>query len=378
MSNSASIHAEALIIDGHADTPQRFLDESWDFTSPSLAGGMLSLATARAGNLAAGFLAIWVEPTEHAGAFAHRALTLIDAVRQQIARHPESLQLCLNPVEILSARAAGRFGILLGVEGGHAIENSLALLRIYYALGIRYMTLTWSNSNDWAESSGPINPTRHAGLTDFGREVIREMNSLGMMIDVSHVSDETLADVLSTSTVPVIASHSSARALTDVPRNLTDDQMRAIAAAGGIVMANFYPGFLSMEWHDAWEASRPARSLAQEAAAAPYRATGQPVPHSVSNAIDQDFAARIPRPPLSDLISHIDHIIRTAGPNHAGVGSDFDGIPTLPQGLESAADLPRITEALFALGHHSETLKKVLGGNLLRVFNEVQSAAGQI
>ena len=383
MSDPARLHDEALVIDCHADTPQRFLDDDWDFTSADPAGGMISLPLARQGGLDAEFFAIWVEPFEHLpstqpGSFSIRALQLIDSVHQQVNRHQDQLQLCLSADDICQAKLSGRFAVLLGLEGGHAIENSLALLRTYFRLGVRYMTLTWSNSNDWARSSGHhLAGTRAlpTGLTDFGRQVIREMNRLGMIIDVSHVADSTLADVLATSSAPVIASHSSARAIADSPRNLTDDQLRAIASRGGATMVNFYPGFLSTRWRDAWEASRPARTSMQLEAAAPYIAAGLPVPFSVSNRIDRLFAAQIPRPPFADLIAHIQHIVAVTGPDHVGIGSDFDGIPALPEGIDSAADLPRITHALAGLGHPPETLRKLLGGNLLRVMRQVQAAA---
>ncbi len=370
MIESKSIHASALVIDTHADTPQRFLDEAWDFTS-DLAGGMINLESARRGNLAAEFFAIWVEPVEHVGHFAHRALALTDAVLEQVRRHPAELQLCLTPADILAARQAGKFAVLLGLEGGHAIENSLALLRTFHRLGIRYMTLTWANNNEWADSSGdtPI----HDGLTDFGREVIREMNRLGMMVDISHVSDKTFWDVLETSTAPIIASHSSARAITNVPRNLTDDQLKALAASGGVALANFHLGFIDQAWRDRWNACRPERQATQNNAAIPYRAAGQPVPFAVSNRIDREFAERIGLPPLASLIDHLDHMIRVAGVDHVGIGSDFDGIPSLPEGIDSAADLPRITEALAAKGYSAGDLHKILGGNLMRVFAEIQS-----
>jgi membrane dipeptidase len=369
---SDQIHASALVIDTHADTAQRFLDEGWDFTG-ELAGGMINLDSARRGNLAAEFFALWVEPVEHARHFARRALALADAVLEEVRRHPAELQLCLTPADILDARQAGKFAVLLGLEGGHAIENSLALLRTFHRLGVRYMTLTWANNNEWADSSGdtPI----HNGLTNFGREVIREMNRLGMMVDVSHVSDKTFWDVLETSTAPVIASHSSARAVTNVPRNLTDDQLKALAATGGIAMVNFHLGFIDQGWRDRWNACRAERQAEQKQAAAPYRAAGQPVPFAISNRIDRAFAERIGRPPLASLIAHFDHMIQVAGIDHVGIGSDFDGIPSLPEGIDSAADLPRITEALAAKGYTAEDLHKVLGGNLMRVFAEIQSRA---
>ena len=374
------VHTSALVIDGHADTPQRFVDESWEFTEPlaieDRPGGMLNLDSARQGNLAAEFFAIWPEPTAWRGRFAHRTLSLIDGVLQQVRRHPGELALCTSPGDILAARAAGRFAVLMGIEGGHAIENSLALLRAYHALGVRYMTLTWANSNEWADSSGDLGDAtipHHDGLAPFGYEVIAEMNRLGMMIDVSHASDSTFADVLGATRVPVIASHSAARALTNSPRNLTDDQLRALAAQRGVCMVNFYAAFIDEDYRRGVLAIRAERTVAHDVLDARYAARGEPVPFHLSNQIDRDFAARLARPPLESLIAHFDHIIRVAGIDHVGIGSDFDGISALPEGIDSAADLPRITAALLARGYSAADLHKVLGGNLMRVFETVQS-----
>jgi membrane dipeptidase len=377
-SDPAQIHASAFVIDTHADTPQRFVDESWDFVASPLGSGHLNLETARQGNLAAEFFAIWPEPTAWKGRFAHRALSLIDSVLEPVRRHPSDLALCTSPVDILDARAAGKFAVLMGIEGGHAIENSLALLRAYYRLGVRYMTLTWANSNDWADSSGDLDDTsvpHHNGLTAFGYDVIAEMNRLGMMIDVSHASDKTLADVLSATRAPILASHSAARALTNSPRNLTDDQLRAIAANGGAIMVNFYSAFIDENYRQAWAAQKLALRAANEALTAEYAAKGEPVPYHLSNQLDREFAARVPRPPFESLIDHFDHILRVAGVDAVGIGSDFDGIPALPEGIDSAADLPKITAALLARGYSPDDVRKVLGGNLMRVFEAVQSRA---
>jgi len=374
--NFQNLHASALVIDTHADTPQRFADEAWDFNDP-LGRGMLNLQTARQGNLAGEFFAIWPEPTVWHGRYAHRTLTLIDAVHQQVRRHPEQLALCTSPAEIVAARDAGKFAVLMGIEGGHAIENSLALLRTYYALGVRYMTLTWANSNEWADSSGDLDDPRvphHNGLTQFGREVISEMNRLGMMVDVSHVSDKTLADVLSVTRAPVLASHSCARALCDSARNLTDDQLRAIAANGGAVMVNFYSAFVDENYRRAHNQLKPERSAAHAALEDGYANRGEPIPYHASNAIDTEYAARIPRPPFEALIAQFEHIIRVAGIDHVGIGTDFDGISALPDGIDSAADLPKITAALGACGYSDSDLRKLLGGNLMRTFGEVESA----
>ncbi len=369
------VHRTALILDTHADTPQRFLDESFDFTGP-VGHGMLSLDTARAGNLAGEFFAAWVEPTQWKGRFAHRALALIDAVHQQIRLHPDVLQLCTSPSHILAARAANRFAVVLAIEGGHAIENDLALLRVYHQLGVRSMTLTWSNSNEWADSSGDLHDPEvphHNGLTPFGRQVIQEMNRLGMIVDVSHVSDPTFWQVLETTRAPVIASHSSARALTNSHRNLTDDMLRALARQGGVAMANFYPAFIDEPWRQAWNAQRPEREAAHRALAA--RFPNQPIPFTEYNRLDRDFSSRLGRPPLQSLIDHILHMVQVAGIDHVGIGTDFDGIPHPPEGIDTAADLPRITTALMAHGLPPTALHKLLGANLLRVFREVEAAA---
>ena len=363
-----------LILDAHADTPQRFADESWNFTD-ELNGGHLNLAAARAGGLSGEFFAIWPEPTQWRGRFAHRTLTLIDAVHQQVRRSPDHLALCLTADDVLAAHAIGKFAVLMGIEGGHAIENSLALLRQYFALGVRYMTLTWANSNEWADSSGDLHEPsipHHGGLTGFGRDVVREMNRLGMMVDISHVSDQSFADVLASSTAPVIASHSSARAITAAPRNLTDDMIRAVADTGGAVMVNFYPAFIDEAWRSAWNAlteeRRAEHDLLEEACAR----RRQPVPFVNSNAIDLRYAARIPRPPLDTLVEHFRHVVDVAGIDHVGIGSDFDGICALPAGIDSAADLPNLASALQSIGYNSADLAKILGGNLLRVMRDVQ------
>ena len=368
------VHASALVIDTHADTPQRFVDESWNFPSP-LGSGHLNLETARAGNLAAEFFAIWPEPSAWEGRFSHRTLCLIDGVLEQVRRHPAELALCTSPDDILAARTDGKFAILMGIEGGHAIENSLALLRVYHALGVRYMTLTWANSNEWADSSGDLDDPdipHHNGLTDFGREVIAEMNRLGMMIDVSHASDKTFADVLAASRAPVIASHSCARALSDSPRNLSDDQLRALSSNGGLCMVNFYAAFVDENYRQAVQTIRAERSGKHQALAAEFAAKAEPIPFHLSNQIDRDFAARLTRPPFESLIDQFDHIIRVAGVDHVGIGTDFDGISAMPEGIDSAADMPKITTALLARGYSAEDLRKVLGGNLMRVFAEVQ------
>jgi membrane dipeptidase len=337
----------------------------------------------RAGNLAAEFFAIWAEPTEWRGRYAHRTLQLIDGVYEQLRTHPSTMRLGLSPADILQAHKDKVFCVLLGIEGGHSIEADLGLLRMYHRLGVRYMTLTWSNTNEWADSSGDLGDetvTHHGGLTGFGREVVREMNRLGMMVDVSHVADTTFWDVLKTTHAPVIASHSSARALTDVARNLTDEQLLAIATNDGVVMVNFYPAFIDDRWREGWAATRAERESLYTAAAEGFRERGETVPYDVPLTVDRAFYAErlretLPLAPFNSLIDHIDHVAQVAGIEHVGLGSDFDGFPILPEGLESAADLPKITAALAERGYTAQQLKKLLGGNLLRVFGQVQAEA---
>jgi membrane dipeptidase len=384
----AAVHSSAIVIDTHADTPQRFLDENYDLGDP-LNGGNWNIESARKGNLGAEFFSIWVEPTTYKGQYARRTLELIDAVKQQVARHSDQLMLVTSPEGIEQAHRQHKIAILMGIEGGHSIEDSLALLRQYYALGVRYMTLTWTNSNGWADSSGDFNdasiPHTKEGLSEFGKDVVYEMNRLGMMVDVSHVSDKTFYRTLIISRAPIIASHSSARALCNVPRNMTDDMIRAIAnsggpnSKGGVVQVNFYSAFLSQQYADALEKMKPEVDKEVQAYKDKMKAEGQPVDDKEVSRIQRAAADRIPRPPLSALIDHIDHIVKVAGIDHVGLGSDFDGVDgQLPEGIDSPADLPKITAALMARGYSAEDCKKILGGNLLRVFAEVEAVSKQL
>jgi membrane dipeptidase len=386
--DAAEVQRSAIVIDTHADTPQRFVDENFDLTDP-LNGGNLNLETIHQGNLGAEFFSIWVEPTLYKGQYARRTLVLIDAVKQQVAKHPGQMVLATSPEEIERAHRDHKFAALMGIEGGHSIEDSLALLRQYYALGVRYMTLTWSNSIDWADSSGDINdtsiPHTKEGLTEFGKDVVYEMNRLGMMVDISHVSDRTFYRTLVITRAPVIASHSGARALCDAPRNMTDDMLRAVAnsggpgSKGGVVQVNFYSGFVSQAYRNAQLAMEPEVKKAVDDLKAKAKAEGRELTYDEISKVQRHYADSIPRPPLSMLIDHIDHIAKVAGVDHVGLGSDLDGVSgQLPEGLDSPADLPKITAALMARGYSAEDCRKILGGNLLRVFGEVEAVSKQL
>ena len=380
-----AVHRSAIVIDTHADTPQRFLDENYDLGQP-LNGGNLNLESARTGNLGAEFFSIWVEPTINKGHYAKKTLELIDSVKEQVAKHPDQMILATTPEGIEMAHREHKLAALMGIEGGHSIEDSLGLLRQYYALGVRYMTLTWSNSTDWADSSGDIDnpkvPHTQEGLTEFGKDLVYEMNRLGMMVDISHVSDHTFFRTLIITRAPVIASHSSARALCDAPRNMTDDMLRAVAhsggpdSKGGVVQVNFYSGFISQAYRDADKAQKPEVDKAVQELKDKAKAEGREATYEEISKVQRQFANRIPRPPLSMLIDHIDHIAKVAGVDHVGLGSDFDGVDgQLPEGIDSVADLPKITAALMERGYSADDCRKILGGNLLRVFREVQAVA---
>ena len=383
----AAVHRSALVIDTHADTPLRFLDEAFDLGGP-LRGGDLNFETIAKGNLAAEFFAIWAEPARYRGRYAHRALELIDALKRQVARHADRVELVTSAEGIRQARRKRKFAALIGIEGGHAIENSLPLLRQFYALGARYMTLTWNNSNGWADSScdldDPAVPHTAKGLTGFGKNVVREMNRLGMMVDISHVSDPTFWQTLAVSRAPVIASHSGARALCNSPRNLTDEMLRAVAhsggpgSKGGVVQVNFFSAFLSQRYFDALKAMEPETERQIQAFKDKAKAADREPAQAGIAKIRRRLADRIPPPPFSALIDHIDHIATVAGVDHAGLGSDFDGVDgQLPQGLGSPAGLPRITAALMARGYSAASCRKILGGNLLRVFREGEAVANR-
>jgi membrane dipeptidase len=378
-----AIQASALVIDTHADTPQRFLDEGFDMgsTDPNDVGH-ISLEKARRGNLGAEFFSIWVDPETNQGHFAQHTFDLIDSVYEQAARHPDRMMMAFSAADIERAHKEHKLAALMGIEGGHSIENDMHLLRDYYRLGVRYMTLSWSNTNEWADSSGDVDDPKiqhHDGLTDFGKQVVLEMNRLGMMVDISHVADKTFWDAIATTKAPVIASHSSARAMVDAPRNMTDDMLRAVAKNGGVVDVNFYSGFVDADFRKAMATQEKDQAAAIKQYVDSLKAQGKPVNYIEINRIEREWMAKIPRPAFKSLIDHIDHVAKVAGVDHVGLGSDFDGVSgATPQGMDSAADLPRITQALLDRGYSADDIKKILGGNVLRVFRQVEAVSREM
>ena len=390
------IQNSSIVIDTHEDTPQRFVDEGFDLaTVTPVTKGMVDLAKIHEGNLGAAFFSIWVDPTKFKGQYAHRAYDLIDSVYEQAKRHPDQISMAFSAEDIERVHQQHKFAALMGIEGGHAIENDIRILRDFYRLGVRYMTLTWSNTNEWADSSGdmgnspsgvwganapPAAVQHHNGLTDAGKQIVLEMNRLGMIVDISHVADKTFWDTIEVTKAPVIASHSSSRALASHPRNMTDDMLKAVAKNNGVVMVNFYSGFVSDDYLNAEEAQAKDRNAAVKAAVDQWKQQhpGQEVPFDVGENVDKEWNATLQRPAFDILINHIDHIAKVAGVDHVGIGSDFDGITSAPAGMDSVADLPKITQALLDRGYTDVQIKKILGGNLLRAFHDVERVSREM
>jgi membrane dipeptidase len=381
------LHRNSIVIDTHNDITSPLADDGFDLgmqgdDPAAKVKTHTDLRRMKAGGLGAEFFAVYVgrefvnkKPSEGGGA-ARRALDVIDVVKEQIRRHPESLEAASTAADIRRIVKSGKIAALMGIEGGHAIEDSLRALRAFYKLGVRYMTLTHTNTNDWADSEGDINNPNvqhHNGLTDFGRDVVREMNRIGMMIDISHVADKTFSDVIATTHAPVIASHSSARAIANHPRNMSDDMLRAMGKNGGVVMVNFYDGFL-----DPRKAELALRERTMEDE---LKAKYPNDPKRAQEELKAWRTANDPgKTPLSVLMDHIDHIAKVAGIDHVGLGSDFDGVPLtgLPEGMEDISKLPNITYELMKRGYSDADIKKVLGENLLRVMSEVERVASQM
>jgi membrane dipeptidase len=369
------LHFSSLVVDSHDDTTQRFLDGKFDLGARNSTGS-IDIPRMREGNLGAIFFAIWM-PSKITGPKAvHRAVVQIDAVREAVRTHSNDLVLATTAAEIRETRKQGKIAALIGVEGGHMIHSDLAVLRTYAALGVRYMTLTHSGNCEWADSS--TDKPVHNGLTDFGKDVVREMNRLGMMVDISHVSDKTFNDVLEISKAPLIASHSSCRAICDAPRNMTDQMMKDLAAKGGVVQVNYHVGFLSQEFRNA-EKAHP--ELEKAIATEVQKRCGE---NEGCQLIEGDRVTReyveqgqLPRVDWITIIEHIDHAVKVAGIDHVGLGSDFDGA-NMPYGMEDASKLPKITEALVKKGYSDGDVKKILGENTLRLMGEVERVGREL
>lgn len=365
------LHFSSIVIDTHNDTTQQFLDPKYDFTARH-SDGNVDIPRMREGGLGGIFFSIYIPATTTGPLAVKKALQQIDLVREQVRKQPKDLALATTADEIVDAHKEGKIAALIGVEGGHMIDSDLGVLRLFAALGVRYMTLTHSSKTDWAGSSGDQGPEK--GLSDFGKQVVLEMNRLGVMVDISHVSDKTFYDVLATSKAPVLASHSSCRALCSAPRNMSDKMIRALAERGGVIQINYHIGFLSQEYRNTatahpeikkkMEVEAEQRCGASEACAMMF------LVHRVRELQNK---GELPKVNWTAIIDHIDHAVKIAGIDHVGLGSDFDGA-IMPEGMEDVSKLPRITEALMNRGYSKSDVRKILGENTLRLMREVERA----
>ena len=367
------LHDRAIVIDSHDDTTQRLVfDKTFNLAARNK-NGNIDIPRMREGGLDALFFSIWV-PSDVTGPPAvKRALDQIDAVREAVRANPKDLVLATTAAEVRKAAAEHRIAALMGMEGGHMIDDDLRLLRVYAALGVRYMTLTHFKNNNWADAS--TDQAAHNGLTAFGKDVVREMNRLGVVVDISHVSDKTFNDALEVSKAPVMASHSSVRAIANHPRNMTDDMMRALARNGGVMMINYHAAFLSEEFRVASE--KKSGNVVEAMAAMSKKCGGNEACTTLEGErIDHEAMAKgeLPKVTWEKIVEHIDHAVKVAGADHVGLGSDFDGA-TMPLGMEDASKLPKLTDALLKKGYSEVDIQKILGGNILRVMEQVERVA---
>jgi len=371
----------AIVVDSHEDVPEQLAKE-WVDIGVRQKTGHVDIPRWREGGVTAPFLAAYVSSSYVApGKAAGKALEFIALIHRLVDEHPKDLVFADSVAGIRAAKKEGKIAVLIGIEGGHAIEDSLLALSAYERLGVRYMTLTHTNTNSWADSSGSFftlsrdqgKTAVHNGLTAMGREVVLEMNRLGILVDISHVSDKTLADVLGVSKAPVFASHSSCRAISDIPRNLTDDQIRAIASKGGVVMVNFSSTFVDRKVAEDFKARKAALAPKAAELAAKYRHDPKKLDAELSALLDNQKQKRAPAH-WSAVVDNIEHVLKIGGPAAAGLGTDYDGIGDPPRGLEDISKLPVIVEELLRRGHSDREVLGVLGENFLAFWDRAEAA----
>ena len=369
------LHSSSIVIDTHDDTTQRLLDPKFDL-GVRHADGNIDIPRMREGGLSAIFFSIWISSKILGPDAVKQALDQIDAVRETVRTHPNDLLLATTAGDVQAAKQQHKIAALMGVEGGHMMGNDLSVLRTFAALGVRYMTLTHMDNNEWADSS--TDKPVHDGLTDFGKDVVREMNRLGIIVDISHVSDKTFYDALETSKAPVFASHSSCRAICQAPRNMTDDMMRDLAKHGGVIQINYHVGFLSQEFRD-YEKAHPEAEKAINEEVKKRCGDNEACKLTTGDQVVRDFmeAGKLPKVDWTKIIDHIDHAVKVAGVDHVGLGSDFDGA-MMPVGMQDVTHLPQITDALLKKGYSESDIRKILGENTLRVLSETERVSREL
>jgi membrane dipeptidase len=377
LEHANAVLAKGILFDGHNDLPwtiRQFKDapgdvDAYDIREKAPPGGQTDIPRLREGGVGAIFWSVYT-PGEAAGSFAKTQLEQIDLARRMIAKYPDTFTLASTAADIRAAKAAGKIGGMLGAEGGHAIEDSLALLRMYYELGVRYMTLTHNNHTSWADSAMASGPGQ-GGLTPFGEQVVAEMNRIGMLIDLSHAHADTMRDAIRVSKAPVIFSHSNVHALTDIPRNVPDDVIKMLPANGGVLMVSFVSPFTSQA---AADVAFPAMKE--------YLARAQGKPEAERAAIYEEIkaamAAKMPKVTVAAVADHIEYIRKVAGVDHIGIGSDYDGNTNWPEGLEDVSMFPNLFAELVRRGWSDEELMKIMGGNVLRALEQAEKIAKEL
>jgi len=370
------LHFHSIVIDTHDDTTQRLLDPHFNLDARHT-DGQIDIPRMKAGGLDGIFFSIWMPGTIIGPVAVEKALDQIDAVRQQVLAHPSDIILARTAADVRRAFAEHKIAALMGVEGGHMINDDLAVLDTFAALGVRYMTLTHTVNTDWADSAN--DKPAHNGLTDFGKQVVLRMNRDGIMIDISHTADKTFYDALATSKAPIIASHSSCRALCSAPRNMTDDMIKALAAHGGVIQINYHVGFLSQEYLDANKAHPEIAKRMQDEINAKCAKEDEACQIMTENELVHKamLDGSLPRVDWTRIVDHIDHAVKIGGIDHVGLGSDYDG-SDMPIGMEDVTHLPEITQALLDRGYSDASIKKILGENTLRVLAECERVSRQM
>jgi membrane dipeptidase len=369
------LQASAIVLDTHDDTTQRFFSKGFDLGKQN-PDGHVDIPRMREGGMNAIFFSIWIDGRTLGAPAVQKALDQIDAVRQNVARFPKDMVFATTAADVRRAHAEGKIAALMGVEGGHMIGNDIRIVRIFSALGVRYMTLSHFYNDEWADSS--TDKPVHNGLTDAGKDIVREMNRLGMMVDISHVSDKTFYDALEISKAPLIASHSSCRALCNHPRNMSDEMIKALAAKGGVIQINYERSFIDQAYKDA--SDKVTGGVVQGLAA--LAKTCNDDEDCISRARAGMTAkltaeGKLPHVSWERIIDHIDHAVKLVGADHVGLGSDFDGAD-MPEGMEDCSKLPKITEALIRKGYSDADIRKILGENTLRVMEQAERVSKEL
>jgi membrane dipeptidase len=369
------LHFSSIVLDTHDDTTQRFFSKNYDLGKRN-PDGHVDIPRMREGGMNAIFFSIWIDGRIMGPPAVQKALDQIDAVHENVVRYSKDLAFCRSAEEVRRAHAQGKIAALIGVEGGHMIGNDIRVLRMFGDLGVRYMTLSHFYNDEWADSS--TDKPAHNGLTDFGKDIVREMNRQGIMVDISHVSDKTFYDALEVSKAPLMASHSSCRALCNHPRDMSDDMIKALAAKGGVIQINYERSFIDQAYKDASDKLSGGVVAGFEAIS---KSCGDDLECITRKMTDENKRlteeGKLPHVSWERIIDHIEHVVKLVGPDHVGLGSDFDGA-TMPDGMEDCSKLPKITEALMRKGYKDDDIRKILGGNLLRVMEQTEKVSREL